>query len=81
MTVKSNPKVETQMADWIKPVTADVAATMTLDDWIARIPQDIRNQINLDTVQQWIVVPSLGIVAPIGDIPEETSDWSTLVNG
>jgi len=69
------------MAEWIKPVAADVAATMTLDDWIARIPQHIRDQINLDAVQQWIVVPSLGIVAPVDDIPQDTSDWSTLVNG
>jgi uncharacterized repeat protein (TIGR01451 family) len=81
IVVKYNPKVETQMADWIKPVAADIAITMTLDDWIARIPQDIRDQIDLDVVQQWIVVPSLGIVAPVDDIPEDTSDWSNLVNG
>jgi hypothetical protein len=57
--VRHNPKVETQMADWIKPVAADAAATMTLDDWIARIPQDIRSSINEQLIQQWIVIPSL----------------------
>lgn len=47
------------MPDWIQPVSSDVAANMALSDWIARIPQNIANSIESDTVTQWIVIPSL----------------------
>jgi hypothetical protein len=79
--VKHNPKVETQMAEWIKPVSAELAATMTLDDWIARIPQDIQSKLDTGTIDQWIVIPSLGVVTPVTHIPEDKTDWMTLVDG
>lgn len=81
ISVSTNPVVETQMDERIQPVSAELAATMTLDDWIARIPANIMDAVDEEQVEQWIIIPSLGVVTPVTNIPESNVDWTSLVNG
>lgn len=59
MSVKQNSKIDTAMPEWVQPVSEEIAATMSLEDWIARIPEDIRSKIDITAVKQWIIIPIL----------------------
>lgn len=67
------------MYDWIQKISSEVYKNNTnLSYWLDKLPDDWWYEHDRDAAQ-YIVVPRLGIVAPIADIPKEAPAYTKAI--
>jgi uncharacterized repeat protein (TIGR01451 family) len=79
--VSYNPKVETEMYDWIYPSSIKgYQKNTSLDYWLNRLPTTwwYEQDRNAD---YYIVIPRLWIVTPIVTVSKESSDYTAALKG
>ncbi len=71
--VYTSPKVDTSIPDWFKPMDSD-----NLNDWLGIFPSYLQKY---KTANQFLVIPAMGLITPIVEIDDNSSDYQTAIAG
>lgn len=71
--VYTSPKVDTSIPDWFKPMDSD-----NLNDWLGIFPSYLQKY---KTANQFLVIPAMGLITPIVEIDDNSSDYKTALAG
>ncbi len=75
VTVETNPNVLTEQYDWIQGEDQDIVSK-DINFWLDRLPYEEDKKRN-----RYIVIPRIGVVAPINNIYEDNDDYERIKFG
>ncbi|HMY81035.1 MAG TPA: sortase [Candidatus Absconditabacterales bacterium] len=71
--VITSPKVDTSIPSWFKPMNSN-----NLNDWLAILPPELHHYKDAN---QFMVIPAMGMITPIVEIPSSSSDYLNATKG